>query len=126
MSTLRAICEEAAKIRRARAGLDDKVAERIASGGRKPSYAPSLSNNLPEGNNKPRQSAPGVYEDWIGWRGMEGVMKRTTTVTRPTSPKGGEKASRMYPRNELKQPVRSFEDTFSAVEVVKGQFCLGR
>ncbi|WP_161500033.1 hypothetical protein [Bradyrhizobium sp. AC87j1] len=37
-------------------------------------------------------------------------------------PKAGDKVVRMYPNNGLKQPVRKYEDTFSAVAVVKEMF----
>lgn len=37
-------------------------------------------------------------------------------------PKAGDKAVRMYPNNGLKEPVRKYEDTFSAVAVVKEMF----
>jgi hypothetical protein len=37
-------------------------------------------------------------------------------------PKAGDKVVRMYPNNGLKEPVRSYKDTFSAVAVVKEMF----
>ncbi|MGM4991301.1 hypothetical protein [Tardiphaga sp. 841_E9_N1_2] len=37
-------------------------------------------------------------------------------------PKAGDKVVRMYPNNGLKQPVRKYKDTFSAIDVVKEMF----
>lgn len=52
--TVRAVAAASQAIREVRAADEDsKVAERKASGGRKASYAPSLSNNLPETKPEP-------------------------------------------------------------------------
>jgi hypothetical protein len=36
--------------------------------------------------------------------------------------KTGDKVVRMYPNNGLKQPIKKYEETFSAVTVVKEMF----
>jgi hypothetical protein len=91
MNALRAICEEAVKIRRQRAGLDDKVADRIASGGRKPSYAPSLSyesrpmTGLFATLSESQKAAALAYDgpensgDWIEWAAPDRPMARALT-----------------------------------------------
>jgi hypothetical protein len=38
--------------------------EMLARNGRHPPKPRDLSNNLAEGNNKPKQPVPGVYDDW--------------------------------------------------------------
>ncbi len=38
--------------------------EMLARNGRHPPKPTDLSNILPEGNNKPKQPVPGVYDDW--------------------------------------------------------------
>lgn len=52
---------------------------------------------------------------------MVTVMDAKTTERRPMSA-SGDKVVGMYPNNGLNQPVRKYEDTFSAVTLVKEMF----
>jgi hypothetical protein len=49
-----------------------------------------------------------------------------TSVKRAAPEVAGDDATRMYPSNQLKAPVREFKDTFSAVGVVQEMFSLGK
>jgi hypothetical protein len=50
-------------------------------------------------------------------------MEKTTEKTAATDTSGDDFV-RMYPSNQLREPVRSFDDTFSAVVVVQEMFSL--
>ena len=49
-------------------------------------------------------------------------MDAKTTEKRPPVSTSGDKVVRMYPNNGLREPVRKYEDTFSAITVVKEMF----
>ncbi|MGD0331952.1 MAG: hypothetical protein ABSA90_01710 [Xanthobacteraceae bacterium] len=53
-------------------------------------------------------------------------MDAKTTEKRPPVSTSGDKVVRMYPNNGLKEPVRKYEDTFSAITVVKEMFFSGQ
>jgi hypothetical protein len=57
---------------------------------------------------------------------MVNVMDAKTTGKRPPTSTSGDKVVRMYPNNGLREPVHKFEDTFSAITVVREMFFAGQ
>lgn len=51
-----------------------------------------------------------------------GTQAMTQTAKKDGAGSGGREAVRMYSNNSLKEPVRSFEDTFSGFDLLKKHF----